>query len=217
MVYDPDKREWVERGANSKSFASGNVSTEDTSTNNPAEQATPTPSSTEESATKSSADKEYREIEYNTLTGELSVIPCSDTIKIRVGNTVKVKGIGKYLSGLYFVTNIKRTISGDGYSQTLTLIKTGFGDSLKQAQSDTPETVKPRESEVEKNSSPFNVGDKVKIVGDSATYANASDGVKVPDWVKQQVLTVDSVSKDGTRVRLQPIFSWTYAKFVQKV
>ena len=63
----------------------------------------------------------------------------------------------------------------------------------------------------------FTVGDKVKIVGDDAVYSNASDGVKVPDWVKEQILTIDALSSDGTRARLNPIWSWTYTKFLQKV
>ena len=56
----------------------------------------------------------------------------------------------------------------------------------------------------------------MKIVGD-AVYSNAHDGVKVPEWVKKKTLTVDGISKDGTRVRLMPIWSWTYIKYVQKV
>ena len=63
----------------------------------------------------------------------------------------------------------------------------------------------------------FKVGDKVKIVGDNATYANAYDGVKVPNWVKQQVLTVDAISSDGNRARVNPIWSWTYVKYLKLV
>ena len=55
------------------------------------------------------------------------------------------------------------------------------------------------------------------IVGENATYANASDGVKVPGWVKEQVLTIDALSDDGTRARVNPIWSWTYTKFLKKV
>lgn len=160
------------------------------------------------------AESEYIEVEYNTLQGELSIVPTDNSLKIKVGDTIKLKGVGKYLSGLYFVSEIKRTIGSDGYNQTLTVIKTGFGDSLKKpSQTDTTT----RSEEVPKTSGDFKVGDKVKIVGDDAVYSNASDGVKVPDWVKEQILTIDALSDDGTRARLNPIWSWTYTKFLQKV
>ena len=171
----------------------------------------PTADSESKSDTQSKTEKEYKEIEYNTLEGEVGVVPTSDTVKIKVGNTVILKGVGNYLSGLYYVSGVNRVISADGYSQTLTLIKTGFGDSLKK-----PSPVASDDT-VKKSEASYSVGDKVKIVGDSAVYSNADDGVPVPGWVKEQELTVDAVSSDGTRVRLMPIWSWTYVKYIQKV
>ena len=176
----------------------------------------PTPSTGNTSGntdSKKDAEKEYIESEFNVLTGELNITPTEKSIRIKVGDTIKIEGVGKYLSGLYFVSSIKRTVNKDsGYSQSLSVIKNGFGDSLKKAS-----TSSTRKNEVSKSSSSVKVGDSVKIVGDDAVYSNAHDGVKVPAWVKKKTLTVQKVSDDGTRVLLKEITSWTYVKFVQKV
>lgn len=164
---------------------------------------------------KEEADKEYIEVEFNTLVGELVVSPSKKTIRIGVNDTVEVLGIGSYLSGKYFVSAVKRTLNKDsGYSQTLTVIKNGFGDSLKKSSSsETTETT--RNEVVEKSAPALKVGDSVKIVG-NAVYSNASDGVPVPNWVKAKTLTVQQISTDGSRVLLSPINSWTYTRYVQK-
>lgn len=164
---------------------------------------------------KEEADKEYIETEFNTLVGELVVSPSKKTIRIGVNDTVEVLGIGSYLSGKYFVSAVKRTLNKDsGYSQTLTVIKNGFGDSLKRAGGST-ESTESRIAVVEKSAPTLKVGDSVKIVGD-AIYSNASEGVIVPAWVKSQTLTVQQISSDGSRVLLMPINSWTYVRYVHK-
>ena len=177
-------------------------------------------------SSKTAAEKEYIDIEFNTLTGDIELIPTKTNLKIKVNNTVNLKGVGKYLSGLYFVSEIKHRIDKDGgYSMTMTLFKNGFGDSLKSsavldsgvtspANDGRADVVDTTENVV---TSKIKVGDKVKIVGDNATYANAYDGVKVPNWVKQQVLTVDAISSDGNRARVNPIWSWTYVKYLKLV
>ena len=132
---------------------------------------------------KSQSDKEYIEIEFNTLEGELVVAPSKKTIRVGVNDTVEVSGVGSYLSGKYFVSAVKRTLNKDsGYSQTLTVIKNGFGDSLKRAGGNT-ETTESRSEKVDKSAPTFNVGDTVRIVG-NAVYSNAHEGVEVPAWVK---------------------------------
>lgn len=202
MVYDPVKRQWVQKSSKDSGGEATGTSKQTTT------------ATAKKSESKEKADKEYIEIEFNTLKGDLILTSTEKSIRIKVGDTVKINGIGKYLSGLYFVSNVKRTLNKDsGYSHTLTVIKTGFGNSLKKVQV-VEET---RKQEVPKPTSALKVGDKVRIVGDSAVYSNAHDGVKVPAWVKQQTLTVDAISSDGTRVRLNPIWSWTYIKYVQKV
>ena len=174
---------------------------------------------------KAEADSEYIEIEFNTLEGELVLIASKKTIALKVGQTIKIEGIGKYLSGLYYISAIKRTIdNSQGYSHTLTVIKTGFGSTLKSVVVNTNTTsssAAQRPAEVTPSpSTSFKVGDKVMFLTVAAKkywYSNASEGVWVPEWVTQKVHTVDGVSSDGERVRLKEIWSWTYAKFLKKV
>lgn len=173
------------------------------------------------SDSKTSAEKEYIEVEFNTLTGECEIIPSTKSLRLKVGDTVTLKGVGKYLSGLYFISEIKKTIStSDGLKISLVLIRNGFGDSLKKSAPIVVTTpARSEEADVSKlvvNNS-IKVGDKVKIVGSDAVYSNAHDGVKVPEWVKQQELTVDALSDDGKRARLLPIWSWTYIKYLKHV
>lgn len=225
-VYDPTTGKWKPVTYSSPSSSSGSASggtTAPAKAPAKAPAASPKPPNVVNSAnsqvnSQAIADKEFIEIEYNTLTGELMLAVNPTTIKIKVGQTIEIKGVGKYLSGLYYVSSIKRKIdNSSGYTQTLTVIKTGFGSSLKKIE--PPAAPPPRKEPVPKAppTPALKVGDKVKIVGANAVYSNADDGVKVPEWVKKKVLTVDAISSDGTRVRLMPIWSWTYVKFIQKV
>lgn len=76
-------------------------------------------------------EKEYNTIELNTLQGTLSFIANENTIKLKAGDTVKLEGLGKYLSGDYYVKEVTRQISSSGYTHSAVLIKTDFGKSLK--------------------------------------------------------------------------------------
>ena len=171
---------------------------------------------------KTDAEKEYIDIEFNTLTGDVELIPTKNNLKITSGCTINFRGIGKYLSGMYFVTEVKHKIDKDGgYTMSVSLLKNGFGDGLK---SESPVISPAKDSRVDTVDTSNNVvnnkikiGDKVKIVGDNAIYSNAHEGVKVPNWVKEQVLTVDALSEDGGRARLNPIWSWTYVKYLKLV
>ena len=210
LVYDAKTGLWVPATPSNSSES-----------NTPTPPKTPAKSDTSSAGTaknvdsKKKADKEYIEAEFNVLTGELRITPTEKSIRIKVNDTVRIEGLGKYLSGLYFVSAISRTLNKDsGYSHSLTLIKNGFGSSVKKAQSSEDTS---RKEEVSKKSSGFKEGDSVKIVGDNAVYSNAHDGVKVPAWVKKKTHTIRQVSKDGTRVLMREINSWTYTKFIQKV
>ena len=78
------------------------------------------------------ANKEYVEHEFFTLEGDMSLIPDTETVRIKAGDTVNCFGLGKHLSGKYFVDEVTRTInSSDGYSHTILVRKNGFGDGLK--------------------------------------------------------------------------------------
>lgn len=220
LVFDPVSKTWV------KKSASINTGATKPPTSKASDIVVVDPTSKVDSRTE--AEKQYIDIEFNTLTGELNLTSTEKSIRIRVNDTVKLEGLGKYLSGTYFVSAVKRMLNKDsGYTHVLTVIKTGFGNSLKSIsvsrQIASPLAVpapptQPRKPEAPPSTPPApKVGDKVKIVGANATYSNAHDGVKVPAWVKQKVLTVDAISSDKMRVRLMPIWSWTYIKYVQKV
>lgn len=160
------------------------------------------------------ANQEQAVLEYNTLEADLSLRACDGILKIKPDTTINIDGVGSFLSGQYYVTSVSYSLdSSSGFSVSCSVIKTGFGPSLKApAESEeSPDAINKTDSTA------FKVGDKVRIVGDDATYANASDGVKVPNWVKQKDLEVKQVSSDGTKVLVQPINSWTYTKFVSKV
>lgn len=84
---------------------------------------------------KGKVEKKQNTIEINTLEGSLSYIASEQTIKLRAGDTVKLLGLGKYLSGKYYVKDVTRTIDSNGYSHSATVIKTDFGTALKVKES----------------------------------------------------------------------------------
>lgn len=80
-----------------------------------------------------STEQQYNEMEINTLVGRLSFIVTEETIKLKAGDTVTLNGLGKYLSGNYYVKEVTRQISSSGYAHSAVVIKTNFGDSLKSS------------------------------------------------------------------------------------
>lgn len=215
MVYDPSQQKWVPKTDSSNEEV---VSSPPTST--PTDGTTPQPAATSKTQTNSAgeANREQAILEYNTLEGDVTLKASVGVLKVREDTTVQLEGVGSYLSGLYYVSGVTYSLdSSSGFGMTCTVVKTGFGDSLKSANTATTQ-VGVREEPLEvKSDTVIKVGDSVKIVGDDAVYSNASQGVKVPNWVKQKTLTVQQLSSDGTRALLQPIFSWTYLKYIQKV
>lgn len=229
MQYDPATKTWKEVGSNSSSSSTPASKPASSLSSKPSSSSTPssrssgsygssTPStkgSNTQVQSTQTAQKEQAYIEYNTLTGTLVLKASVGLLKIKQNTTIEVKGIGEYLSGKYFVSEVAYTLNAsNGFSMQCTLIKTGFGSSLK-AKPEVEDSVS--EESVTPATPTYQKGDKVKIVGDNATYANAASGVKVPNWVKQKTHTIMQVSSDGERVLLQEIFSWTYAKFIEKV
>lgn len=230
-TYSPAAREWKKSSASSFStsgfkssatMSAGALSFSPSSTGAVSQAGVVNGQSDAATDSKTEAEKEYIDIEFNTLTGEMSLIPTKDNMKIKTNTTIRLNGVGKYLSGLYFVSEVKRTLTADGgYTLSIGLYKNGFGESLKSGVVvvQPTNTGRPTEVNTQQNivQNKIKVGDKVKIVGDNAIYSNAHEGVKVPDWVKTQTLTVDTLSDDGLRARLNPIWSWTYVKFLQLV
>jgi hypothetical protein len=212
--YDSSSGKWI------KSTAGNSTSKDKSDTSDEANYK----NSSSESKTKDDVkktEKKYRDIEYCTLEGDVIVLPTTTTIKIHAGDTLNLMGIGDHLSGLYYVSKVTRSISSEGYTQTMTLIKTGFGDSVKAklVSSKTAKTTKKenRAESKELNTAEFKVGDTVKVVGASAVYSNASEGKKIPDWVKKKELTISKLSDTGDRALLKEITSWTYTKYLKSV
>lgn len=96
-------------------------------------------------------DKPVQSSDTYILTGTAEVEP---NLALRVGHTVNLQGLGKYLSGAYYVEEITYSIGKDGIKQSLSLSKNAFGESintpppLKEATTTTPP--KPAQQEVAK-------------------------------------------------------------------
>ena len=209
LVYDPAQQKWVP--SSSDSVDSVAPATSPSSDDNK-----PATGDTTQVNAVGQANKAQAELEYNTLEGDLVLRAKVGVLKITQDTTIELAGVGNYLSGLYYVSAVRYSLdASSGFTMSCTLIKTGFGSSLK-AKPATP-VVAVREEVVEKTATAIAVKDSVHIVGDDAVYSNASAGVKVPNWVKQKTLTVQQISKDGTRALVQPINSWTYLKYLEKV
>lgn len=131
-TYDPKTGKWTKKTTNT---GGGNSKKPSGSTSNSGGNLTSTNSN--KNSSTGSTEKKYNYIEINTLSGTLNFIVTEETIKLKAGNTVKLKGLGSYLSGNYYVQDITRQISSNGYSHSATLIKTDFGKSLKTSTSTT--------------------------------------------------------------------------------
>ena len=130
-TYDPSTGEWT------KSTTDNGGSSSDSNSSNSNGGDNLTSSNSDQNSSAGSVEKKYNTIEINTLSGSLSFIVTEETIKLRAGDTVNIQGIGKYLSGSYYVQDITRQISSNGYSHNATLIRTDFGSSLKVSSSTT--------------------------------------------------------------------------------
>lgn len=139
-TYDPAKGEWTKSTVTTED---GSQSSDSVDTNGD----NLTSSTSDQDSSTGSVEQEFNKIEINTLTGTLNFIVTEETIKLKAGDTVKLSGLGKYLSGNYYVKDITRQISSSGYSNSATLIKTDFGSSLKVSSSTT--TKKAQEKKVQ--------------------------------------------------------------------
>ena len=128
-TYDPKTGKWT------KSTTSSNDNKKSNNNKKSGNEDNLTSNSSDKNDSTGDVEKKYNTIEINTLSGSLSFIVTEETIKLKAGDTVKLNGLGKYLSGNYYVKDITRQISSSGYSHSATLIKTDFGKSLKVSSS----------------------------------------------------------------------------------
>lgn len=150
-TYDPRTGKWTKKTANTGGGSSGGGGSKKTSgsTSNSGGSNLTSSNSNKNSST-GSTEKKYNYIEINTLSGTLNFIVTEETIKLKAGDTVKLKGLGSYLSGNYYVNDLTRQISSNGYSHSATLIKTDFGKSLKTSTSTTKKKTAPKTTKKEK-------------------------------------------------------------------
>lgn len=138
-TYDPSTGTWKPNTTNDDTPASQPSTSPSPAgtTNDTSKGSNLTATSTDKDSSTGKADAEYNTIEYNILEGELVFIVTEETIKLKAGDTIKLNGLGKYLSGDYYIVSINRSISNDGYSHSATVIRTNFGDKLKSDGSTT--------------------------------------------------------------------------------
>lgn len=138
-TYDPKTGKWTKKTTNTGGGSSGGggSSKKPSGSTSNSGGSNLTSSNSNKNSSTGSTEKKYNYIEINTLSGTLNFIVTEETIKLKAGNTVKLKGLGSYLSGNYYVQDITRQISSNGYSHSATLIKTDFGKSLKTSTSTT--------------------------------------------------------------------------------
>lgn len=147
MTYDPKTGTWSSSGGSSSSSSSNSTSNTGSTTKNGSTGDNLSATNSNAQSSTGDAEKKYNTIEYNILEGQLKFIATKETIKLTAGDTVQLNGLGKYLSGKYFVQDVTRQISKDGYSHSATVIKTDFGNTLKSTSTNTvakkvPETKK---------------------------------------------------------------------------
>lgn len=137
-TYDPQTGKWTRNndggGSSSKSNSnSGSSRGSKSNSGGGSGKSNLTSKSSDKKHSSGKTEKKYNNIELRTLQGTLNFIVTEQTIKLKAGDTVKLQGLGKFLSGNYYVKDITRQISTNGYAHSATLIKTDFGKSLKSS------------------------------------------------------------------------------------
>lgn len=143
-TYDPKTGKWTKHTTTTSSSSGGGSNSSNKKTSTTSGSSNLTSSNSNKNSSTGSTEKKYNYIEINTLSGTLNFIVTEETIKLKAGDTVKLKGLGSYLSGNYYVQDLTRQISSNGYSHSATLIKTDFGKSLKTSTSTTSKKTTPK-------------------------------------------------------------------------
>lgn len=141
MTYNPATGEWTPSGGGSGSTPSTSApSSGGSSTSGNSNLTSSNPS---KNTSTGAVEKKYNTIEINTLQGSLNFIVTEETIKLKAGDTVKLNGLGKFLSGNYYVKEVTRQVSSSGYSHSATVIRTDYGKTLKLNTTTTEKTSTP--------------------------------------------------------------------------
>lgn len=190
-TYDPETGTWSKSTSDDNS--SGSSSNSSNKSNSSGDNLTS--SNSDKNTSTGSVEKQYNTIEINTLSGTLNFIVTEETIKLRAGDTVKINGIGKYLSGNYYVQDVTRQISSNGYSHSATLIKTDFGNSLKVSTSTTAKKTVPKATKTVQSSPNASTAQRTYTVkrGDclwniaKQFYGNGASYTKIYDANTKQI------------------------------
>lgn len=94
----------------------------------------------ETTETKDKSDKKFVEDEISTLQGDVEVVTADPTFSAK--QTVKLTGLGKALTGLYYVNKVTTEYGSKGVVQTISVQRTGFGDSIKPGNVSKPSVEK---------------------------------------------------------------------------
>lgn len=78
------------------------------------------------------AEKASNEQVYYTLTATLETIANNQTLKIQAGDTIHLKGFGKYLTGDYYVEEKTIKLSEGGLSVEFKVLKSNFRKTIKE-------------------------------------------------------------------------------------
>lgn len=119
--------------ANKKAYANDNGSSGNKAVT-PKEEDSDTPNAQDTTGlnVKTDAKTKAKKFEFKNLQGELELTPTLKNFNIVRGSTIHLTGVGKYLSGFYFVTARTISVSSSGaLTIKLKVVKTKFGDSLK--------------------------------------------------------------------------------------
>lgn len=79
---------------------------------------------------KKKADREFIEKEFTTLNGTLRLAPSCSVMSLKLGDVIQLMGLGKNLSGSYYISGITRVLNDDGFSMSISVIKTSFGGKI---------------------------------------------------------------------------------------
>lgn len=94
----------------------------------------------EESSSTSSTPTTNNDADVYILTGTVKILP---NLSIQPRDTVTMQGLGKNLSGVYFVEEVTINIDNNGISQDLSVSKNAFGGSINSPSPNKTTTTTP--------------------------------------------------------------------------
>ena len=131
VKYNKDTGKWESIGG------SGGSDSSKSSSKSSSKDSSSTSNDGNKDSSSSKAKEKCNEIDYYNLQGTLNYIATQSTIKIKAGDTITINGLGKYLSGKYYVVSVKRTIDSSGYSHSAEVVRMNFGSSTTSSTATT--------------------------------------------------------------------------------